>query len=238
MTGYDAAVRTTRSTIGDVWIAIATAIGIVALTIPLFLNPVWVAFEQGRAQSTTWTGFSEPELRVATDAILADLVFGPPDFDVEVDGVAVLNERERSHMRDVRTVFAGFFVVALAAAAGAIIIAAGRRGDPRSATWRAVRAGALGLIVALVLGGLVSFVAFDVLFETFHRLFFPSGSYTFDPSTDRLVQLFPFVFWQETAMSVGAVSIVIGGIVAGLASRRLTAAHALARSASLQGSRV
>ena len=43
----------------------------------------------------------------ATDAIVADLVFGPPDFDVEVGGVPVLIEREQQHMRDVRTVFAG-----------------------------------------------------------------------------------------------------------------------------------
>ena len=65
-------------------------------------EPVWVAFEQGRAEATAWTGFSEPELRTATDAILADLVFGPPDFDVAVAGQPVLIERERGHMRDVR----------------------------------------------------------------------------------------------------------------------------------------
>ena len=34
-----------------------------ALTIPLFLNPLWVAFEQGRAEATAWTGFSDAELR-------------------------------------------------------------------------------------------------------------------------------------------------------------------------------
>ena len=43
----------------------------------------------------------------ATDAILADLVVGPPDFDVAVAGTPVLIERERAHMRDVRGVFAG-----------------------------------------------------------------------------------------------------------------------------------
>ena len=66
----------------------------------------------------------------------------------------------------------------------------------------------------LVIGGVVSFVAFDALFETFHRLFFAGGSYTFDPATDRLVQLFPFQFWQETAIAVGAVCIVVAAIVA------------------------
>ena len=31
--------------VADLWIAIATALAVVALTLPLFLNPVWVAFE-------------------------------------------------------------------------------------------------------------------------------------------------------------------------------------------------
>ena len=88
-------------------------------------------------------------------------------------------------------------------------------------TWRAVQGGSLGLIAALIVGAFISFFAFDALFETFHRIFFPGGSYDFDPSTDRLVQLFPFQFWNETAIAVGVVSIVIALVVALLAARRL-----------------
>ena len=229
--------RTLSTRIGDGWIALATALTIVALTLPLFLNPIWVAFEQGRAQATAWTGFSEPQLRQATDSILADLVFGPPAFDAEVDGAPVLNERERGHMRDVRGVFMGFFVAALVAATVALVIAARRRGDERGNSWRAVRTGAIGLTVALVIGGAISFVAFETLFELFHRLFFAGGSYTFDPSTDRLVQLFPFRFWQETAIAVGAVCIVLAAIVAVVASRRSAAGRIVPGSATLEGSR-
>lgn len=213
--------RSPLSRLGDAVIAIATALAIVALTITLFLNPAWVAFEQGRAQAVAWTGYGEVELRAATDAILADLVVGPPEFDVAVGGGPVLNERERAHMRDVRGVFIGFFALALVTSAAAAVIAARRRGDGRQAIWRAVLLGALGLIVALVMGGLIAVVAFDALFETFHRLFFAGGSYTFDPSTERLVQLFPFQFWQETAIAVGVVSIVIALVVGLVAARRL-----------------
>jgi integral membrane protein (TIGR01906 family) len=206
-------------------IALATALAIVAVTLPLFLNPIWVAFEQGRAEATAWTGFTEPELRTATDAILSDLVFGPPEFDVAVAGVPVLNERELGHMRDVRGVFIGFFAVTAVAAATALVVAARRRGSERAGSWRAAQGGALALIAALIVGGFVSFVAFDALFETFHRIFFARGSYTFDPATERLVQLFPFRFWQETAIAVGAVSIVLAGIVAAVASERASAAR-------------
>jgi integral membrane protein (TIGR01906 family) len=228
-------VETFRGGAASVLIGVATALVIVAVVLPLFLNPVWVAFEQGRAQSSAWTGFTEPELRGATDAILADLVFGPPDFDVTVAGIPVLNERERGHMRDVRGVFIGFFVLAAAAGAAALAIAARRRGADRAQSWRAVRGGALLLIAVFLVGGVISFVAFDALFETFHSIFFPGGSYTFDPATERLVQLFPFQFWRETAIVVGAVCIVVAGIVAAVADDRVAAATALADGASVDG---
>jgi integral membrane protein (TIGR01906 family) len=203
-------------------IAAATALGILTASIPLFLNPVWVAFEQGRAEATAWTGYSEPQLRAATDAILADLVLGPPAFDVEVAGAPVLNERERGHMRDVRSVFGGFFLVTLVLVVAAVVVA---RRRPRIAL-RAVRDGAIALAVGLVAAGAIALVAFDVLFEVFHRLLFPAGSYTFDPSTERLVQLFPFRFWQETAIALGLVAIVLAAVVALVTQRRLRAGRA------------
>lgn len=231
--------RTGSSRLADVWIGLATALAILTITIPLFLNPIWVAFEQGRSQALEWTGFSEPDLRRATDSILSDLVFGPPDFAVEVGGVPVLDARERSHMRDVRTVFGGFFVLAAVATVSALIIATRRRTEARRATWVAIRGGAVALIGALLALAAIALIAFDALFETFHRLLFPSGSYDFDPRTERLVQIFPFDFWQDSAIAVGLVAIVLALVVAAFAHRRLartsTAAEAVA--VGLQGSR-
>jgi integral membrane protein (TIGR01906 family) len=207
--------------LADLVIAFAVVIGVLAVSVIAFLNPVWVAFEQGRAEATAWTGFDETDLRTVTDAILSDLVLGPPAFDVALDGEPVLNDRERSHMRDVRTIFMGFFGVAAVLGVAAVTIAARRRDAVgRARTWGAVRAGALALVVALVVVGAGALVAFDVLFEIFHSIFFAGGTYTFDPSTERLVQLFPFRFWQETAMAVGVVAVVLGAIVALVATRR------------------
>ena len=204
--------------------AIGFFLSIVALTLPLFLNPVWVAFEQGRSQAGAWAGFTEPELRAATDSILGDLVIGPPEFEVAIAGAPVLNERERGHMRDVRGVFIGFFAVtALLIAAALAIHARRRRGAERAGSWGAVRTGSLALIAALIGGGVLSVIAFDTVFEVFHRIFFAGGSYTFDPSTERLVQLFPLAFWQETALAVAAVCIVLAVLVAVVANRRATA---------------
>ena len=207
--------------------AIATAVVITAIAILPFLTPPWVSFEQGRSGAAQLTGFAPAELDAATGAILADLVFGPPDFDVAVGGEAVLNERERAHMRDVRGVFAGFGLVALVAAVGLLAAVAGARrlGHPDRA-WRAIRNGARALLVGVIVAGVVAAVAFDAAFEIFHRLFFAGGSYTFDPGTERLVQLFPFSFWSETTMAVGAVIVVLALLVNQLAGSRGRAARA------------
>ena len=215
--------------VASITIGVAVAILIVTLAIVPFLTPAWVAFEQGRSDAQAWTGYSTRELQHATDAILSDLVLGG-EFAVEVNGQPVLNERERSHMNDVRTVFRGLWV--LAAISAAVVIVAIRRTD-RSSAWGAVRRGALGLTVGVVALGAVALVAFDQLFETFHEIFFPAGSYEFDPRTDRLVQLFPFRFWDETAMVVGAVIIALALVIAVVAGRRARRTSAISPARDL-----
>lgn len=219
-TGYDARVQSFRARLGSALIAVATALAILAASTVLFLNPTWVSFEQGRSDAAAWTGFAPTDLRAATDAILSDLVIGPPDFAVQVAGQPVLDKRERAHMRDVRGVFIGFYALAALALVGGLAVWARRGSAGVAGSWRAVRFGAASLIVGLVVAGAVAAVAFDALFEMFHQLFFLGGSYDFDPATERLVQLFPFAFWQETTIVLGIVSVVLAAIVAVIADRR------------------
>jgi integral membrane protein (TIGR01906 family) len=183
--------------------ALSTAVVVLALAVLPFLNPAWVAFEQGRSQAAAWTGFAPDDLRAASNAILFDLVIGPPGFDVAVDGVPVLSEAERGHMRDVRGAFAGFAI--LAGLALLWLVAARRIARAGPDFWRPVRAGAIGLLGTIVVLGVVAAVAFDAAFDLFHRLLFAGGTWSFDPATDRLVQLFPMQFWFETSIVVGLV---------------------------------
>jgi len=214
---------TLRGVLAALVTGIATALVIVVLAIVPFLNPVWVGFEQGRAQAAVWTGFAAADLATVTNEILADLVIGPPAFDVALAGQPVLVEREREHMRDVRGVFGGF---AMAAAAGALVLVAAyliaRAGGPRARArfWRRLAGSGKVIAVVTVVGGFTGMLFFDTAFEVFHRLFFPAGTYLFDPRTDRLVQLFPEQFWIETTIGVGAVVILLSIALAWFARRR------------------
>jgi integral membrane protein (TIGR01906 family) len=199
-------------------IGLAAALVIVTVSVLPFLTPQWIAFEQSRAEASAWTGFTPEELRTASDSIVRDLVFGPPAFDVQIRGEPVLAERERGHMRDVRTVFTGLWILTGVAI---VALASAFARMPRAGVLRAVRGGAFVLVGVVVVLGIIAAVAFDTLFELFHRILFPSGSYTFDPTTDRLVQLFPFRFWEETALVVGAVIVGISLGVGWIVGRRL-----------------
>jgi integral membrane protein (TIGR01906 family) len=192
-------------------VAISTLLVIVAVAIAIFLNPLWVGFEQDRTGAAGLTGFTSGQVHEVTGGILHDLVIGPPAFQQVVDGTAVLNERERSHMADVRGVFIAFGGLALL---GALVLVNARIAS-RGASWfrRSVEAGAVILVVLVVNAGVVVAVAFDQAFEVFHRLFFAGGTYSFDPRTDRLVQLFPDAFWTETSIAVGVAILAICAVV-------------------------
>jgi integral membrane protein (TIGR01906 family) len=193
-------------------VALATVFLVLGIGVAALFNPPFVAFEQGRAGATAWTGYTPDELRTATDAILGQLYFGPGDFAVAVRGQPVLDVRERAHMRDVRGVFAGFFAIVLASAV--LLFLVGWRSRRERWFWRATRAGAIALAVGVVVLGAVAAVAFDTLFEVFHEIFFAGGTYLFDPRTERLVQLFPDQFWFETSVVLGLVLLVLASLVA------------------------
>jgi integral membrane protein (TIGR01906 family) len=201
---------------------VSTPLVVIAVAVLLFLNPIWVSFDQDRSNVTGFTGYTPAQVKAVTGSILSDLVFGPPNFDVTEDGTpggkVVLDARAREHMKDVRSVLMGLGLVALIAAillAGAALFLRGRR-----LFWRAVGLGARVLIVGVIVVGAAFAVFFEQAFELFHELFFPPGTYMFDPTKDKLVQLFPDQFWSETSVALAAA--VLGlAVITFLVARRL-----------------
>ncbi len=206
-----AAVRTEPGALARVLapalVAVAVAVALLGLAIAVFFNPVWVGFEQERTQADLWTGYPMATVHAVTNDVLREVYLGPGTFLESVAGVPVFSAREQAHMADVRAVVLRFDALALLASlivAGSAFVARGARW-----WWRAVARGAAILALGAVVVGAAFFVFFDQAFTLFHDLFFAAGTWTFDPATDRLVQLFPYAFWTETSLAIALVGLVL-----------------------------
>ena len=121
-------------------------------------------------------------------------------------------------MVDVFDVVRRALAVLAVAAAALIVVFATNRGQ--AWPWRAVTAGS-GVLVAI--GGVIGIAVvffFDAVFLLFHRVFFAQGNFTFDPRTQRLVQLLPDQFWTESATAVTVTALALAVVVTLVARRR------------------
>jgi integral membrane protein (TIGR01906 family) len=217
--------------LGGWLIAAAAALIILGVSIAPFLAPPVVRFEQDRVNVGALTSLSPEGLDGVTGALLEDLVLWRGDFGevltdrssdlIQRNETRQLTEAEAAHMRDVRVVFSGLWILVIASVV--VVAAAFRRAkgtEARADAWRSVAAGARALAIVVAALGAFALLAFDTAFEVFHRLFFSPGSYTFDPATSILVRLFPDQFWSDIAIAVGLVAIVAAILTAWFAGRR------------------
>jgi integral membrane protein (TIGR01906 family) len=162
-------------------------------------DPYGMTFEQRQ----TW---SKPAIEYLVNSAgisyLGDLKFA--------DGSPLYNERELSHMQDVKnlvqaTIKAWWILGAILVGVGVLAWRTGWLAD----FWLAAGRGGwatLGLIGLLLVGVLLGF---DQLFTGFHEIFFSGDSWLFYYS-DTLIRLFPMRFWQDAFIFTGGVSIVFG----------------------------
>ena len=198
--------RRIAGAIAAVIIGTATALVILGFSVTLFLNPVWVSSEQDRVKAGVATQFGPDDLHRVTGSILYDLVIGPPDFAVQVNGQPVLTESERGHLRDVRNVFIAFTILVMIAATVLIAARLATRGS--RPFWGRVYRAARFLAAATVIAGAIAIFWFGPAFDLFHRLLFPGGNWEFDQSS-RLIKLFPQQFWVDTTVFLGAAMVLV-----------------------------
>jgi integral membrane protein (TIGR01906 family) len=189
---------------------LATILAIIGLAVLPLLTPWFIHRALDAAGSAGRLGLEAAQVYELSDRSVEELVLGPGDFAVEgPDGEPFYDAAERRHLSDARTLLGisliagGVSIVVVAAAIGRVT------GAGRAALWRSVsRAGLVTAIVVIGLGVLSS-VAFESLFDLFHQVFFPAGTYSFDPATQRLVQLYPFRFWQIAAAAFGLLVLLL-----------------------------
>lgn len=129
------------------------------------------------------------------------------------DGAPLYNERELSHMLDVKVLVQKMIVAwyILLAALISFGIWAWRGGWLPEFLHGLGNGGKLtiGLIV-LILAAVA--ISFNGLFTSFHQLFFTGDSWLF-LYTDSLIRLFPLRFWQDGFIGMGIFTLVGAGLL-------------------------
>lgn len=129
------------------------------------------------------------------------------------DGSPLYNERELSHMEDVKIVFQGMLTawrVLLAALAG-LALWAWRGGWLKAYRPGLGNGGRLTIgLIAFILAAVA--VSFNALFTAFHRIFFTGDTWLFQYS-DNLIRLFPMRFWQDGFIAMGVLTLLGAGLL-------------------------
>ena len=123
------------------------------------------------------------------------------------NGSSLYNERELSHMHDVKVVTQG----ALKAWYVAVVLLIGlgiwaRYGKWWQAYLQGLRRGGWLMIGLTVVIGLFASIGFWQFFTLFHELFFQGNSWLFEYS-DTLIRLFPLQFWEDAFLWAGVISV-------------------------------
>jgi len=136
--------------------------------------------------------------------------------DLQWKGQPLYNDRELIHMQDVQNVYQSTSLVWMLALTLVLLGAftLGWRRENRLALATGLKRG--GLLTASLVGGvgLLAIIGWQLWFDTFHRIFFAPGTWTFNMS-DALIRLVPEKFWFDTALSLAGLS-VIGGLLVAL----------------------
>jgi len=125
------------------------------------------------------------------------------------------NNRELIHMQAVQNVYQATSLIWTLALTVVllVVLALGWRRENRPALATGLKRGGL-LTVGLVGGvGPLAVIGWQLWFDTFHRLFFAPGTWTFNAS-DALIRLVPEKFWFDTALSLAGLSLAGGLVVA------------------------
>jgi hypothetical protein len=193
---------------------VGTILAIIAIAILPLLTPIFIHPALDAADSARWLGVEPAVAHRMSDRSVTELVVGPGTFafdgPVELGPGPFYDRAERGHLADARMLLWICLVAGAVSMVGLGVLLARATGERRRAAWRTVSGAGATAAIAVVVLAIVSLVAFDALFTLFHQVFFPGGNWAFDPARQRLVQLYPFAFWQIAAGAFGVLVLALG----------------------------
>ncbi|MCD4672182.1 MAG: TIGR01906 family membrane protein [Anaerolineaceae bacterium] len=203
---------------------------LITLILPLLLimsvarilfTPLYLQYEYNKPNFPPDTfGFTLEE-RLYWGEISVDYLLNQAELEGQTlpDGSPLYNERELSHMEDVRVLVQQALLVwyvFIALLAGLALWA--WRGGWLSNFWKGISRGGwltTGLLLTILI--LVA-TSFDALFTEFHHLFFEGGTWQFLYS-DTPIRLFPMKFWQDAFALIGGITLLASVLLGYFGSR-------------------
>ena len=210
-------------------VSLFTPLALIGLALRILLTPLYYTIEYNmpyfppddygftKADRLQWAKPSVEYLVNNADiSYLGDLKFS--------DGTSIYNERELSHMHDVKGVVKGALNVWYVSLAVLLLLAFfAWRGEWMNFFLDGLRRGGMWMIGLAVVLGFISGAGillnpdiFWSFFEWFHSLFFSGSSWLFEYS-DTLIRLFPIRFWQDAVIAIAVIALGGGaGLAYGL----------------------
>lgn len=206
-------------TIASYLISLLTPLALIGLALRILLTPLFYTLEYNMPYfPADEYGFTkEDRLKWAKPSVEylinnADISYlGDLTFE---DGSPLYNERELSHMKDVKDVVKGSLSVwYISIGILTILFAIARRYDWVADYLNGLRRGGwwmigLAVTLGLIAGGgiLLNPDIFWNFFAWFHSLFFEGDSWLFYYS-DTLIRLFPIRFWQDAVIAMAVIAL-------------------------------
>jgi integral membrane protein (TIGR01906 family) len=186
---------------------------LIMMAIRLLINPLFLTVEYNLPNFPSDPyGFTTAERLKWGELSMDYLINSEPDDYLATlkfeDGTPLYNERELSHMLDVRVLVqsaltAWYILLGVTLLLG---LTAWKFGYLKE-LWKSITLGGwltLGVIFLVILS---TFIDFSALFTAFHGLFFQGDTWLFYES-DTLIRLYPLKFWSDAFIYVGAMTII------------------------------
>jgi integral membrane protein (TIGR01906 family) len=183
------------------------------MAIRLLINPLFLTVEYNLPNFPSDPyGFTTAERLKWGELSMDYLINSEPDDYLATlkfeDGTPLYNERELSHMLDVRVLVqsaltAWYILLGVTLLLG---LTAWKFGYLKE-LWKSITLGGwltLGVIFLVILS---TFIDFSALFTAFHGLFFQGDTWLFYES-DTLIRLYPLKFWSDAFIYVGVMTII------------------------------
>ncbi|MCJ7856259.1 TIGR01906 family membrane protein [Lachnospiraceae bacterium NSJ-143] len=196
-------------------LCVLAAVFLSSFDMAAFLDIDYYGYEFEKNGSDNTTGFDSYRLENEAELLIDYMKLPDTGTLKRFETSDFFNDREKIHMRDVRTIVRSAVTVRRAALAAGFVLAVMLL---IIGTDRRVIAGAFSVVFGTAIGmfillSVVTAIDFDRAFVIFHKLFFNNDFWLFDPAESRLINMVPERFFVDTSFRVCVIFLTISAAI-------------------------